>query len=157
MSNINENAVRQFANSQARSIECKDPKLVSIALADNCRRLIAPASFMKSMGLPDEMIKQGSSNEVYEQQFSMQMPFVESTSCKIHDISLDQQNLKATVHLTHQIRLFGVEEDFFIENLILLDFDEKGERIEKILEFTDAVESMKYMKALQGLAAKKSG
>ncbi|CAF3605502.1 unnamed protein product [Fusarium graminearum] len=157
MSKVNEDTVRQFANSQARSIEAKDPKLVSTTLADNCRRHIAPASFMKSMGLPDELAKQGSSNETYEQQFATQMPFVESTSCNVHDISLDQHNLKATVHLTHQINLLGTEKDFFIENMILLDFDKQGERIEKIVEFTDVVESVKYMQALQGLAAAKSG
>ncbi|WXC45996.1 hypothetical protein QX201_005689 [Fusarium graminearum] len=109
------------------------------------------------MGLPDELAKQGSSNETYEQQFATQMPFVESTSCNVHDISLDQHNLKATVHLTHQINLLGTEKDFFIENMILLDFDKQGERIEKIVEFTDVVESVKYMQALQGLAAAKSG
>ncbi|KAL6917131.1 hypothetical protein FSHL1_008215 [Fusarium sambucinum] len=156
MSKIKEDNIRQFVNSQALSIEAKDPKLVSTTLSDNCRRLIAPTSFMKSMGLPDEMIKQGSSNEVYEQQFMMQIPFVESTSCNIHDISLDQQKLKATVHLTHRIKLLGVDETFLIENMILLDFDERGERIEKIVEFTDVAESMKYMQTLQGLAAAKS-
>ncbi|KAM0351199.1 hypothetical protein HYE67_001370 [Fusarium culmorum] len=156
MSKVNEDTVRQFANSQARRIEAKDPKLVSSTLANNCRRHMAPASFMKSMGLPDELAKQGSSNETYEQQFAMQMPFVESTLCNIHDISLDQQDLKATVHLTHQIKLLGMEEKNFIENMILLDFDKQGERIEKIVEFTDVMESMKYMQALQGLAAAKS-
>jgi hypothetical protein len=153
MSKLKGDTVRQFANSQAKSIEAKDPKLVSITLADNCRRFIAPSSFTKSMGLPDEMAKQGSSNADYEQSFSMQIPFIESTSCDIHDISLDQQKLKATVHLTHRIKLFGVKGEFFIENMILLDFDEQGERIEKIVEFTDGVESMKYMQALQGLMA----
>ncbi|KAH7184901.1 uncharacterized protein B0J16DRAFT_340633 [Fusarium flagelliforme] len=156
MPQITEETVRQFANSQARSIQAKDPKLVSAILANNCRRFIAPASFMKSMGLPDELAKQGSSNEMYEQQFSIQIPFVESTSCDVHDIALDQQKMKATVHLTHRIKPVGVEEEFLIENMILLDFDKEGGKIEKIVEFTDVAESMKYMQALQRLAAGKS-
>ena len=156
MPQINEETVVQFANSQAKSIEGNDPKLVSATLADNCRRFIAPASFMKSMSLPDEVVKQGSSNEMYEQHFSMQIPFVESTSCDVHDIALDQQKMKATVHLTHRIKPVGVEEEFFIENMILLDFEKEGEKIEKIVEFTDVAESIKYMQTLQGLAAGKS-
>ncbi|KAJ4127950.1 hypothetical protein NW768_008233 [Fusarium equiseti] len=156
MPQINEETVRQFANSQAKSIQAKDPKLVSATLADNCRRFIAPASFMISMGLSDELAKQGSPNEMYEQHFSMQIPFVESTSCEIHDIALDQQKMKATVHITHRIKPIGDEEGLYIENMILLDFDEKGEKIEKIVEFTDVAESMKYMQTLHRLAAGKS-
>ena len=156
MPQINEETVRQFANSQAKSILAKDPKLISATLADNCRRFIAPVSFMKSMGLPDDIVKQGSSNEIYEQHFSMQIPFVESTSCDVHDIALDQQKMKATVHLTHRIKPVGVEKEFLIKNMILLDFEKEGEKIEKIVEFTDVAESMKYMQTLQGLAAGKS-
>jgi len=82
MPRINEETVRQFANSQAKNIQTKDPKLVSATLANNCRRFIAPASFTKSMGLPDDLSKEGSPTEMYEQHFSMQIPFVESTSCE---------------------------------------------------------------------------
>jgi len=64
--------------------------------------------------------------------------------------------MKATVHLTHRIKPIGVEEEFFIENMILLDFDKEGEKIVKIVEFTDVAESMKYMRTLQRLAAGKS-
>ncbi|CAG7558215.1 unnamed protein product [Fusarium equiseti] len=156
MPQINEETVRQFANSQAKSIQTKNPKLVSATLANNCRRFIAPASFMKAMGLPDELAKQGSPNDMYEQHFSMQIPFVESTSCDVHDIALDQQKMKATVHLTHRIKPMGILEEFFVENMILLDFDKEGEKIVKIVEFTDVAESMKYMQILQGLAAGKS-
>jgi hypothetical protein len=151
MSKVNEDTVRRFANCQGKSIEAKNSKLLSITLADNCRRFIAPAAFIKSMDLPDELAKQGPSNEVYEQSFSMQIRFIESTPCDIHNMSLDQQKLKATVHLSHRIKLFGIEKEFFIENMILLGFDKQGERIEKILEFTDVAESMRYMQALQGL------
>jgi 5S rRNA maturation endonuclease (ribonuclease M5) len=41
--------------------------------------------------------------------------------------------------------------------MILLDLDENGERIQKIVEFTDVSESKKYMAALQGLPAAKTG
>ncbi|KAF4447234.1 HET-domain-containing protein [Fusarium austroafricanum] len=148
-----EDLIHRFANSQAESIKAKDPKLVSVTLADDCRRFIVPASFMVEMGLPKPMIEAGSPNDLYEQHFGMQLPFIESTSCKIHDTAFDSQKKKATVHLTHQIKLFGVEEEYLVENMILLDLDQSGEKIQKIVEFTDVSESKKYMATLQGLAA----
>ncbi|EWG47612.1 hypothetical protein FVEG_07674 [Fusarium verticillioides 7600] len=157
MSDGVEDLIRRFANSQAESVKAKDPKLVSATLADNCRRFIAPASFMIEMGLPKPVIEAGSPNGLYEQHFAMQLPFIESASCNIHDTSFDSQKKKATVHLTHQIKLLGVEEELLVENMILLDLDEKGERIQKIVEFTDVSESKKYMAVLQGLVAAKSG
>ncbi|KAF5604352.1 hypothetical protein FPCIR_898 [Fusarium pseudocircinatum] len=157
MSDGVEDLIRRFANRQAESVKAKDPKLVSATLADNCRRFIAPASFMMEMGLPKPMIEAGSPNDLYEQHFAMQLPCIESTSCKIHDTLFDSQKKKATVHLTHRIKLLGVEEEYLIENMILLDLDESGERIQKIVEFADVSESKKYMAALQGLVAAKSG
>ncbi|KAM0213267.1 hypothetical protein ACHAQI_004310 [Fusarium lateritium] len=156
MSDSAENLTRQFAESQAKSVQAKDPKLVSATLADNCRRIIAPASFMRSMGIPAEMIEAGSSNELYEQNFSMQLPLIDWTTCTIHDTSFDAERRKATVHLTHRIQLHGMKEEFAVENLILLDLDESGRRIEKILEFTDVAESKRYMGALQELLAAKA-
>ncbi|KAM0238319.1 hypothetical protein ACHAP5_008724 [Fusarium lateritium] len=156
MSDSIENLIRQFAESQAKSVQAKDPKLVSATLADNCRRIIAPASFMRSMGIPAEMIEVGSSNELYEQNFAMQLPLIDWTTCTIHDTSFDTERRKATVHLTHRIQLHGVKEEFAVENLILLDLDESGRKIEKILEFTDVAESKRYMGALQELLAAKA-
>ncbi|KAF4338317.1 hypothetical protein FBEOM_7782 [Fusarium beomiforme] len=155
MSDTISDLIHSFVNSQANSVQAKDPKLVSATLADNCRRFIAPVSFMKSMGLPDSVIQAGSSNELYEQNFAMQIPLIQQTSCKVHDTSFDPEKKKATVHLTHQIRLFGNEEEYSIENLIILDLDEKGEKIVKIVEFTDAVESKRYMAAVQQVMAAK--
>jgi hypothetical protein len=111
---------------------------------------------MRSMGIPVEMIEAGSSNELYEQNFAMQLPLIDWTTCTIHDTSFDPEKRKATVHLTHRIRLHGVEEEFTVENLILLDLDESGRKIEKILEFTDVAESKRYMGALQELLAAKA-
>jgi hypothetical protein len=156
MSDSIENLIRQFAESQAKSVQARDPKLVSATLADDCRRLIAPASFMRSMGIPVEMIEAGSSNELYEQNFAMQLPLIDWTACTIHDTSFDPEKRKATVHLTHRIQLHGVKEEFAVENLILLDLDESGRKIKKILEFTDVAESKRYMGALQELLAAKA-
>ncbi|KAF9771679.1 hypothetical protein IL306_010687 [Fusarium sp. DS 682] len=155
MSDFAEDLIHQFVNSQAKSVQAKNPKLVSVTLADNCRRYIAPVSFMRSMGLPENVIEAGSSNELYEQNFAMQLPLIEQTSCELHENSFDPEKMKATVHLTHQIRLFGNEEEYFIENLILLDLDERGEKIVKILEFTDVLESKRYMARVQELLAVK--
>jgi 5S rRNA maturation endonuclease (ribonuclease M5) len=49
-----------------------------------------------------------------------------------------------------------VKEEFAVENLILLDLDESGRKIEKIFEFTDVAESKRYMGALQELLATKA-
>ncbi|KAM0546628.1 hypothetical protein ACHAPJ_010766 [Fusarium lateritium] len=156
MSNNIEDLIRSFANSQATSVKAKDPKLVSATLADDCRRFILPESFMRDMGVPKELIEAGSSNEQYEQHFTMQLPLIESTSCEIHETTFDTQKRKATVHLTHRIKIIDVEEDYFVENLILIDVDESGGKIKKILEFTDVLESKKYMTKVQELVAAKA-
>ncbi|KAJ4245798.1 hypothetical protein NW762_013922 [Fusarium torreyae] len=156
MSNNTEDLIRSFANSQATSVKAKDPKLVSATLADDCRRFVLPGSFMRDMGVPKELIEAGSSNEQYEQQIAMQLPLIESTSCEIHETTFDSEKRKATVHLTHRIKLINVEEEYFVENLILVDVDESGGKIKKVLEFTDVLESKKYMTKVQELAVAKA-
>ncbi|KAF4944395.1 hypothetical protein FSARC_14684 [Fusarium sarcochroum] len=155
MSDTVQELLRNFANSQARSVKAKDPKVVTATLTDDCRRFILPASFMRGMGIPQELIEAGSSNEQYEQHIAMQIPFIESTSCEIHDTTFDSEKRKATVYVTHRIKLFSIEEEYLVENLILVDLDESGGKIKKVLEFTDPLEAKRYMTKIQELAAAK--
>ena len=117
---------------------------VTERFTSDCIRTIAPASFMRQLGLPGDY-KQDSFE--FEQAMTYQLPALDAVSTTLRDFVIDAPNHKGSMHISHELKVKGQDETFIVENMSIMYFTEDGAKVCKILMFTDPLETLRYQTA----------
>jgi hypothetical protein len=108
----------------------------------DCQFIAAPASALASMPAPPDF---GSNlNDGWARHIQRQIPVVDTAKIEIYETVIDETARKATAHICWHIVLKN-KNSISLENAVFLQFDEKTDKITKVLEFMDTAEAKRYM------------
>jgi hypothetical protein len=118
---------------------------LSATLSPACKRYIAPSSFFAAA--PD-MANYGMRNAEYEAHMAPEMAMLETWRIEIKKIVVDEAQRAATTWSNHYLAIKGREE-VLLGFVFMLDMNEKGEKVDKIVQFIDTAECVKYVQMMQ--------
>jgi hypothetical protein len=117
----------------------------SATLSPTCKRYFAPASFFATT---PEMANYGMSNAEYEAHMAPEIAILETWRVEIKKIIVDEAERTAMTWSNHYLTMKGRKE-VLLEFVFMLDMNETGEKVDKILEFIDTAECVKYVQMMQ--------
>ena len=132
--------------SQERS--GSDISALSSTLSPTCKRYFAPSSFFSAT---PEMANYGLSNAEYEAHMAPELAILETWRIEIKKIIVDETERTAMAWSSHYLTMKGRKE-MLLEFVYILDMDETGEKVEKVVAFVDTAECVKYVAMMQDVA-----
>jgi hypothetical protein len=94
------------------------------------------------------MANYGMSNAEYEAHMAPEIAILETWRVEIKKIIVDEAERTAMTWSNHYLTMKGRKE-VLLEFVFMLDMNETGEKVDKILEFIDTAECVKYVQMMQ--------
>ncbi|KAK0715386.1 hypothetical protein B0H67DRAFT_665524, partial [Lasiosphaeris hirsuta] len=116
-------------------------------LTPDCVRHIKPASFLTGLGAPADL---SFTPQAYQEVFSGEMPFAQTKSVQISDVTIDMTSRKAAATVVYVNEFVDDGERVTLEFAFFLSFTEDGSQITKILEWVDSGDCPKYQAKVHG-------
>ena len=121
---------------------------ISSTLSPRCKRYFAPASFFSAA---PEMANCGMSNAEYEAHMAPEIAVLETWRIEMKKIVIDEAKRTAVTWSSHYLTMKGRKE-VLLEFVFILDMDETGEKVDKVVEFIDTADCVKYTGMMQEVA-----
>ena len=118
---------------------------LSSTLSSRCKRYFAPASFFSAA---PEMANYGMSNAEYEAHMEPEIAVLETWRIEMKKTVIDEAKRTAVTWSSHYLTMTGRKE-VLLEFVFMLDMDETGEKVDKIVEFIDTADCVKYTAMMQ--------
>ena len=141
--NAIKNTACAFINDFVEAHKARDTGLLSSNLAPSCHRYLAPAAFLKQA----PQLAAGWSNAEYELHMQPEIHGFSNVQAEVKDVVVDVQSLRAVVRSLHVCTMDGDERVWEFEFMFVLRFDERGAKIEEIVEFVDTAVALEMMAA----------
>ena len=122
-----------------------DISSLSSTLSPTCKRHFAPASLFATM---PEMANHGMSNTEYEAQMAPEIGTLETWRIEIKKIVVDEAKRTAMAWSHNYLTMKGRKE-VLIEFVFMLDMNETGDKVDKIVQFVDTAECAKYVEIMK--------
>jgi hypothetical protein len=155
MSNPESNLYQTIHNTASKTVlsysqeNCgSDVSAFSATLTPTCKRYFAPSSFFAAT---PELANYGLSNAEYEAHMAPEMTILEKWRVEIKKIIVDEAKRTAMVWSHHYLTMKG-QKEVLLEFVFMLDINETGEKVDKIVEFVDTAECDKYVQMMQEVA-----
>jgi hypothetical protein len=120
----------------------------SETLTPTCKRYFGLASFFAAT---PEMADYGLSNAEYEAHMAPEIAILETWRVEIKKTIVDEAKRTAMVWSNHYLTMKGLKE-VLLEFVFMLEMNETGEKVDKIVEFMDTEECVKYVQMMQEVA-----
>lgn len=139
-----------FSYSQSE-YEYRGTSTLSTTLAPTCKRYIAPSSYLGVVAA-----SHGLSNAEYEAHMAPELALLETWRVEVKDIVVDETKKTAVAWSDHYCTMKGRKE-YKLEFMCMLDMDDTGDKINKIVAFIDTAECAKYMAEKNEVAKEQEG
>ncbi|KAL9562938.1 hypothetical protein ACKAV7_012955 [Fusarium commune] len=128
-----EHTTIQFLVAYKEAGEQNDPAVINRDVTDSCKRYFKPAGVLQLFGSPPE---DGLSNADFEAAMTLDLKKYIVTYTDISDLTIDTEAHKSgATNITGMLYKDG-EEDV-MEHSWILDFNEDGSKVTKVMEFCD--------------------
>ncbi|RKL27239.1 hypothetical protein BFJ72_g13266 [Fusarium proliferatum] len=128
-----ENTTRQFLAAYKEAGEQNNPAIINRDVTDSCKRYFKPAGVLQLFGSPPE---DGLSNADYEAAMALDLEKYVVTYSDVSDLTIDTEARKSAATTVTGMKYKNGEEDV-IEHSWVLDFNEDGSKVTKVIEFCD--------------------
>ena len=143
----------EFIKSYEAGWEEKKPALISRSLEPTCKRIIAPASYMRGHGVPADF---AFTNDMYEEQYAKDVKVSRVLGSKISFLVIDTEERKSAFTSVSDIE-YSDGEKGVVEIAWFLQFNNDASKISNVLEFVDGDSSKKFFAKCRELEAKLEG
>ncbi|RGP80707.1 hypothetical protein FLONG3_1182 [Fusarium longipes] len=128
-----EQTTRQFLAAYQDAGEAKDPSIINRDVTDDCKRYFLPAGIMTLFGTsPGTAID----NAAYEAAMAKDMTKGSVTRTDIANLAIDTETRKAAATTMTDMK-FHDGEVLVMEHSWVLEFNEDGSKVSKVVEFCD--------------------
>ncbi|KAG7404985.1 hypothetical protein ACKAV7_013105 [Fusarium commune] len=128
-----ENTTKQFLGAYKDAGEQNNPAIINRDVTDSCKRYFKPAGVLQLFGSPPE---DGLNNADYEAAMALDLKKYVVTYSDISDLTIDTEARKSgATNVTGMLYKSG--EADVIEHSWVLDFNEDGSKVTKVIEFCD--------------------
>lgn len=128
-----ENTARKFLGAYKEAGEQNDPAIINRDVTECCKRYFKPAGVLQLFGSPPV---DGLSNADYEAAMALDLQKYVVTYSDISDVTVDTESRKSAATSVTGMKYKDGEEDV-IEHSWVLDFNEDGSKVTKVIEFCD--------------------
>ncbi|QGI70598.1 hypothetical protein CEK27_002927 [Fusarium fujikuroi] len=127
------NTTRQFLAAYKEAGEQNNPAIINRDVTDSCKRYFKPAGVLQLFGSPPEDCL---SNADYEAAMALDLEKYVVTYSDVSDLTIDTKARKSAATTVTGMKYKNGEEDV-IEHSWVLDFNEDGSKVTKVIEFCD--------------------
>ncbi|KAF5681405.1 hypothetical protein FDENT_8176 [Fusarium denticulatum] len=128
-----ESTTRQFLGAYKEAGEQNNPALINRDVTNSCKRYFKPAGVLRLFGSPPE---DGLNNADYEAAMALDLEKYVVAYSDISDLTVDTESRKSAATTVTGMKYKDGEEDV-IEHSWILDFNEGGSKVTKVIEFCD--------------------
>ena len=143
----------EFIKSFEVAWEEKNPALINRSLDAACKRVIAPASYMQSRGVPADF---ALTNEMYAEYYAKDLKVSRVVGSKVSFMVIDTEERKSAFTSASDIE-YNDGEKAVLEVAWYLQFNDDASKITKVLEFVDADSTTTFINKCRELEAKLEG
>jgi hypothetical protein len=131
---------KAFVLSHLEAYLAQDTSILSRDLAPDAHRRVGPAVFEQ------EFRPNGWTNAEYEETLAPKFRAFKGMKLEVNDVTVDTKKLRATVHSSHiwTQSTAGQLWDWPMEFIWILDLNQEGDKVTKILEFVDTHNAMTF-------------
>ncbi|KAF4951703.1 hypothetical protein FSARC_12854 [Fusarium sarcochroum] len=128
-----EHTTRQFIDAYKEAGEKNDPSLINRDVDETCTREILPKSLLEFFGAPPDW---ASDNKAYEEATANDIKVGVVKQATISNLTIDTEAHKAAATTVAEM---GLKDGgiIILEHAWILDFNEDGSKIVKVVEFCD--------------------
>ncbi|KAK3374832.1 hypothetical protein B0H63DRAFT_257196 [Podospora didyma] len=140
-SSMIENTIKEYFASKLEFFDTKSSAQSSRTQTEDCNFSLAPASFHRELGIPAGF---ALSNTAWDEHVLGQLPLLHTAQSERLETVIDAAARKAVVHVRNEMVLKDGNKAT-VENALFFYFIDDGTKIKKIVEFTDVVETKRYL------------
>lgn len=128
-----EHTARQFFAAYVETGEKNDPSIINRDVDEGCKRYYRPLSLCDFFGVPGDW---SHDNKAYEHGIANNLTKGSLKTCEVSNMTIDVDVRRAAA-TTQSDMVFKDGESFVMEHAWILDFNEDGTKIVKVVEFCD--------------------
>ncbi|RGP76974.1 hypothetical protein FLONG3_4912 [Fusarium longipes] len=128
-----ERTARQFFAAYVESGERNDPSIINRNVDENCKRYYRPLSLCDFFGVPGDW---SHDNKAYEGGFANNLAQGSLKTCEVSNLTIDV-DIRRAAATTEANMVFKDGESFLMEHAWILDLNDDGSKVVKVVEFCD--------------------